>query len=368
MQLPTYFRDFLKGIRLTENQINELKTGHKTLRNRLEKDEDLSKIIVSTFLQGSYRRSTAIRPKGDNRSDVDVIVVTKLDKDEYTPGEALKIFIPFLEKYYKDKYRVQGRSLGINLSYVDLDIVITAAPSESEEGILKTSAIQSIYSIEDFTDDLLFNESVSYSKKLALNESRDFFSASKDSPQWKLEPLYIPDRDVEEWKPTHPLEQIRWTVEKNKKCNGHYVNVVKALKWWRKIKYPDISQPKSYPLEHFIGDCCPDGIDSVADGIVLTLERVVNNYLEKPFLPDRGVPEHDVFARVTIQDYSKFYEQVKVAAKIAREALDLNDIKSSAIKWRELFGDKFPPPPEDTNKGFTKRTEKSTSIPGGRFA
>ena len=57
--VTNYFKDFLSNIRLSENQVNDLKTGHSTLRKRLKDDKELSKIIISTFLQGSYRRSTA---------------------------------------------------------------------------------------------------------------------------------------------------------------------------------------------------------------------------------------------------------------------------------------------------------------------
>lgn len=106
-KMVTYFNDFLKKIRLTDNQVNELKSAHTTLRNRLMADEDLKDIIVTTFLQGSYRRSTAVRPKQGKRSDVDIVVVTKLDKEEVTPEEALNVFEPFLEKYYDGKYRKQ---------------------------------------------------------------------------------------------------------------------------------------------------------------------------------------------------------------------------------------------------------------------
>ena len=153
--VPSYFKDFLSNIRLSDNQVSDLKTGHTTLRKRLEADETLSKIIVSTFLQGSYRRSTAVKPKSGNKSDVDVIVVTKLDSEEYTPEEALDLFVPFLDKYYNGKYRIQGRSIGISLSYVDLDIVPTSAPSESETGILQDEAIISEYTIEDFQQNQL---------------------------------------------------------------------------------------------------------------------------------------------------------------------------------------------------------------------
>lgn len=366
--VPSYFKDFLSNIRLSDNQVNNLKTGHTTLRKRLEEDEKLSKIIISTFLQGSYRRSTAVKPKNGNKSDVDVIVVTKLDSEEYTPEEALNLFVPFLDKHYKDKYRIQGRSIGISLSYVDLDIVLTSAPSESETGILQDSAIISEYTIEDFQQNMFTK---SFDNTL-LESDYNIFSQSDGESQWKSEPLLIPDRDSEKWDETNPLEQIRWTVEKNKNCNTHYINVVKALKWWRKTKYPNVKHPKSYPLEHFIGDCCPDNINSVAEGVVLTLENIVSQYPNKPYLADRGVPDHDVFARITDDEYSDFYDTVCEAAKIAREAFDCEDLYDSVCKWKKLFGNEFPSAPETKNSnsstGFTSRTEKSTKIPEGRFA
>lgn len=365
--VPSFFTDFLSNIRLSNNQVDDLKTGHRTLRKRLEEDETLSKIIISTFLQGSYRRSTAVKPQNGNRSDVDIIVVTKLDSNEYTPEEALNLFVPFLEKYYKDKYRIQGRSIGISLSYVDLDIVPTSAPSESETGLLKDEAVISEYTIEDFQQCM---DSKSYDKYL-FNSNNNIFYKSSDDSQWKNDPLLIPDREADKWDRTHPLEQIRWTVEKNKSCNGHYINVVKSLKWWRKTKYPDVKHPKSYPLEHFIGDCCPNGINSVAEGVVLTLENIVNLYPEKPFLEDRGVPEHDVFQRITDEEYSDFYDSVCEAAKIARDAYDNKNLYESVCRWRELFGNEFPEAKElsKTNStGFTKRSEKSSAFPEGRFA
>ena len=213
--VPSYFKDFLSNIRLSDNQVDDLKTGHTTLRKRLYGDEDLSKIIVSTFLQGSYKRSTAVKPKNGDKSDVDIIVVTKLDSEEYTPEEALNVFVPFLDKFYEGKYRIQGRSIGIELSYVDMDIVPTSAPSESESGILQSKAIASEYTVEDFE-----NARIDNSIRMAFEA---FCKA--EEPKWKTEPLLIPDRDAEKWEKTHPLEQIRWTKEKNKNCNSHYINL-----------------------------------------------------------------------------------------------------------------------------------------------
>ncbi|MFV0929279.1 SMODS domain-containing nucleotidyltransferase [Pseudomonas palmensis] len=122
MELKPQFTEFLAGIRPTIRQQEDWKVGSKTLRNRLEADEKLKHIVVATFLQGSVRRSTAVRPLGEKRPDVDVVVVTNLDYNRLTPKEAMDLFEPFLERYYKGKWRPQGRSFGIELSYVDLDL------------------------------------------------------------------------------------------------------------------------------------------------------------------------------------------------------------------------------------------------------
>jgi len=353
----TYFTDFLSKIRLQPNHINDLKTGHKTLRDRLLSYDGLKDIIIATFLQGSYRRATTVRPHADKRADVDLIVVTNLSSDKITPTEAVKKFIPFLEEHYKGKYQINGRSIAIELSYVDLDLVITTAPSEAELNAYKAAEDNLI------TDDRMITEidNLIY----------------KASAEWRLSPLLIPDRDVHEWTRTHPLEQIRWTQEKNSRCSGHYVNVVKAIKWWHRIHSEELPKyPKSYPLEHLIGTNFPEMIDSVAEGVTFSLEAIVANYQETvarqevPFLPDHGVPEHDVFKRISATDFSQFYSGIKEAAKIAREALDETDIEKSVNLWRNLLGTKFPEySGGSSNKGgFVPPSNPTTPQRTQRFA
>jgi hypothetical protein len=187
---------------------------------------------------------------------------------------------------------------------------------------------------------------------------------------WELAPLYIPDREAKTWDPTHPLAQIAWTTAKNSLCNDHFVGVVKAIKWWRRTDPEARKYPKGYPLEHLIGAECPNGIQSVAAGVVATLENLAANYAfqGKPKLPDHGVPEHDVLERLTQDDFDAFLDRAKSAAAIARQALDADTVFASANKWRELFGDDFPAPPsEETKGGFTPRSGPSR-LPEGRFA
>ncbi len=60
MNLPSYFKDFLAAIEPSPSYKEDQQAGHKTLRRRLAEDEDFKLIHVNTFLQGSYKRNTAI--------------------------------------------------------------------------------------------------------------------------------------------------------------------------------------------------------------------------------------------------------------------------------------------------------------------
>jgi hypothetical protein len=216
--------------------------------------------------------------------------------------------------------------------------------------------------------------------------SEAMLKRAQQQEEWRLEPLKIPDRDAKQWDPTHPLEQIKWTRDKNAACNSHYINVVKAIKWWHRNNAQVPKYPKGYPLEHLVGVCCSDGIEYVATGVTLTLENIVNNYAghysdkRVPEFQDHGVPTHNVWHRITPENFIAFYDQVQVAAQIARRALDANNIRESALAWAELFGASFPEPPEDRGdtgdngpssggrKGGFSPPSKPAAPGGGRYA
>jgi hypothetical protein len=184
--------------------------------------------------------------------------------------------------------------------------------------------------------------------------------------EWKTASLYIPDQEANCWVETNPLEQIRWTRDKNKMTNSHYINVVKAIKWWRVCNLIDLKHPKGYPIEHMIGDCCPDAVVSVAEGIVKTLESIVDKYAWyrtnkiTPSLPDRGVASHNVWKRVSDEDFVAFYDFVKAAALTARQAYDSELVSEALELWRELFGSEFPVMTEDQarNERLAKKAQR----------
>ena len=353
MELNSEFTSFLTEIRPTENQRAEMKSGHATLRTRLQADAKLSPLIVSDFLQGCYRRSTAVRPKGGKRSDVDIVVVTTLSEAEYTPEQAMALFIPFLDEHYKGKWRPQGRSFGIEMSHVDLDLVITSAPSEAELSVLKSDAVRR----HDELGAVRF-------------DAVELLKAAAAKREWAASPLRIPDREARKWDDTHPLEQLRVTWDKSASTNGHFVNVVKAIKWSRLKMFPDTKHPKGFPLERMVGDCCPD-IGSVAEGIVRTLETMVTRYATgKPVLGDYGVPNHDVLGRLAPEGFATFYEEVKVAADIARRAFDCGGRAESSGLWQQLLGSKFPTCEDDSSAskaGFVEPRRPAWPA-SGRFA
>lgn len=377
MKLDQQFKEFLTEIRLTASQREDYMNGIRVLRARLAADADLSPVIVSTFLQGSIRRATAVRPSNGKRADADLVVVTNLDKDGVTAREVLQRFERFAERWYPGKWEPQGRSIGITLSHVEMDIVPTALPGDEETvSRYKWASVTTAESIEEAPDWRLNKAWLPEEKRdPVLRKSLEALAAVQD--EWKANPIWIPDREVNDWEKTHPLAQIAWTVEKNRRCNRHYVNVVKAVKWMRQNDDRMPKYPKGYPVEHLVGVSCPDGITSVAEGLTLTLEHIASEYAWHaeqgitPRLCDHGVPEHNVMARVDGKDFAAFHGRITTMAQAARRALDSQDAQESAELWRELLGSKFPKPPTNggDRSGFTPRATVSTTAgPAPRFA
>ena len=349
MELPSYFNDMLTKIRPPQDLLDMCVEAHTELRETLVNDAELKDIVVTTFLQGSYRRSTLIRPVNGSKADVDVVLVTSLDPISWTPAQVQEHFCQVLSKdsRYRGNYRRQGRSIGISLEKISLDLVITAAPSGTLKDVLKSDAFGSGISVE------------------AHPEWKIVKGPSFPDEDWKSEPLLIPDRDAGRWEQTDPVSQIEWTHDKNRKTDGHYVNVVKALKWWWTWESSGRKGlPKGYLVERLVGLHCPDGIESVAEGVTLVLEGIRDAYSYNayqgttPFIADVGIPSNNVFQRVQPDCFREFYDSVKACAAKARAAFDHPDEASSARGWIGIFGNVFPPSNNDpTSKTFQKPSQ-----------
>lgn len=350
MKLETSFRLFLQEIALTDPEEKNLKKAHEDLKKNLKEyseSSDFKELICSDFIQGSLKRKTCLKARPQKRSDIDVVIVTKLHESEFSPQAAQAKFLPFVEKYYSGKYKPKGRCIGVTLDDcdTDLDIVITSNPTEAQMGFLTEALFKNFDSFQEWESEELQK---SLDKFYSVARLDGNIKLSESNPQdWKIEPLRIPDKDAKQWQDTNPMAQVYWTIRKNQNCNNLFLPVVRAVKWMRDSfgGFPDF--PKGYTLEHIVGDCCPDGIVSIADGVTFTLEEIVNRYLpfiqrkEVPILKDRGV-DTNVLSRQKFNDFLEFYNRISVAAQLAREALDADESHQSSVLWRQLLGEEFP--------------------------
>lgn len=371
MDVPSYFEDFLKNIRPDAEQRLAMAAAHKDLRERLQRDKKLAPFLIANFIQGSYRRHTGLVGTKENQCDVDLVVVTNVPSTS-PPTLALEMFRPFLEENYKGRYEPQGRSWCIHWSdIITLDLVPTSAPSEANQNFFRS--IVTGFTFEDPVFDRAMRK---YAHKDLLAEA----VLSERKKGWQVEPLEIPDREAKVWEKTHPLAQIAWTADKNAACDGHYIDVVRAIKWWRRAIEPEPKYPKGYPLEHLVGACCPDRLGGIGEGVALAFDAIIERYAgeaaakTKPKLTDHGV-DHDVLGRVPVDHFLAFYEKVKTAAELARAARAADTVARSVRLWRELFGVAFPEPPKEDGRsdaktvigGFSER--QGPTVPsGGRFA
>ncbi len=100
----------------------------------------------------------------------------------------MDLFIPFLEKFYPGKWETQGRSFGITLSYVELDLVITAIPESGAEKshleqLYKSESVLTINSLEEQTD---WRLNKSWTPNTGwLSESNS--AQVEDAPRFRLE-------------------------------------------------------------------------------------------------------------------------------------------------------------------------------------
>lgn len=380
MKLNTEFAEFNNNIILTDEEDDKLKNAYQNLQKNLkeyEKESDFKELIIGDFVQGSYQRKTCLKQQEGKLPDIDVIIITKMDEGEFDPAKlAQDKFIPFVEKYYSGEYEQQGRSIGVTLKKlgVDLDIVITSNPKEAETGFVDEELFNSMGNSKNWDQEILEKSMPGIMKMAHLGRADSLLSEDIQLSEVKnVDPLRIPDKDANQWQDTNPMAQILWAMKKNKICNYRYLPVVRAVKWLRSSFGDFPKYPKGYPLEHIIGDNCPNDFSSVAEGVKSTLENIVNNY--KPYyesrtvpnLRDRGVDEN-VLSRQTSEDFNKFYECIREAYQIAVKAIESDDAHESSVLWRKLFGEEFPLIEPDGDEGWKKPESSVKADTPRRFA
>jgi hypothetical protein len=295
MKLNDYFKQFLSNIEPTSARVSAASTSHNAVRDHLSSDDEFKKILVDTFLAGSYARDTAYDPI----QDVDIIVVAKWDREPAKLLAALKSALD-RNKNYKTKCSPQRRSIRIDLSHISLDIV----PAREVSG---------------------------------------------------LAPLQVPDREQKEWVGTNPKGHIDWVTTLNKATKqnendqGRFVPLAKMFKHWSRYHLADAKHPKGFWIECLAGWNHDSAARDWADVFIRALELITSKYAVYrtsgvvPQLTDPGLPHQTLTTGLEAEDFQAFYAKLEQSLADARKArVDETSAAESAKLWRVVFGPKFP--------------------------
>lgn len=298
MVTQSQFLDFLHDIEPSATTKSNASQSHLSLRNFLRNHPEFKNVHVETFLSGSYKRDTAIRPRtvdGEvSRPDVDIIVVTNHSLSD-SPSDVIETLYQTLYENYDD-IRRQTRSVGIFTAIADMDVVPIIAPY------------------------------------------------GRDGT------LYIPDRKEATWLVTNPPGHTTWTTEVNTLTGGRFKPLVKLVKWWRRIN-PTISKRlKGFVVECIVAECMSRTEANYPLLFKGLFETIVDRYQwsisagEVPSIADPAVSGNSVTNGTTFDAFSGFYNKVQTHLEIMERALDISDRdpEKELGLWRQIFGPRFP--------------------------
>ena len=290
------FDSFVQDIEPSKTTKLRASQAHASLRDFLSKHDMFKEVHLRTFLSGSYRRDTAIRPQKNGedveRPDVDIIVVTNHSLED-SPADVVELlYKTLMEKY--DTIRKQQRSVGIETAQADMDVVPITEP-------------------------------VGRGGK-----------------------LYIADRELERWVETNPPKHTEWTADVNTKAGGRFKPLVKMVKWWRRMNPTVNKKPKGFVLECFTAESMSSIEEHYGELFVGALENFVDAYASYislglvPDILDPGVPGNSVTKGLSFPAFEGFYNKAKAHTETGRKALEEEDAAKAVALWRQIFGGRFP--------------------------
>lgn len=325
--LATSFKEALGTIEPDEDKENAA-AAHAEVRDVLGVDKDLKNLGIDPVLIGSYARNVSIR----HVKDVDVFARLQKADDSIAPGAMLDTFEKVLAAEYGDG-RVERQHRSIKVDFPDFDLTVDAVPARP-------------------CDD-----------------------------NWEI-PNKLEDMERAQWVETNPLKLNDLTTEANEAFvlngNGIYVPIVKLVRQVRRTWLDD--QPGGLFFEimtywYFQNE--RPSADSVAAHLALALEGIATMLpsVAADGLDDPTLSGEKISTKANDQDLELAEAKIREAANLATDALEDDDVCSSAVKWRELLGktsdgvDVFPLPAYCNDDGTRKKlgaiTSGATRVPAG---
>jgi hypothetical protein len=257
------------------------------IRDHLESHLTLDR----SFLTGSYARHT----KTKKLKDVDIFCVIRADGSDAdlrdrTPWEALSHLQGLLAKKYDSPVPSIGRrSCTIEFSSTD--------------------------------------EVPSFDVVIAFDREKGGFE--------------IPDRTIGEWIASDPAVHKALATEKNERCDGRWIPLVKMIKGFNR-EWSNPVRP-SFLLEVMALDLVRPPFGRYQDEVVLFLANAAERIQD--VWPDPANLGPDVNSSMNLIEKQEAARKLRDACEIAERAVQLEDDGSerAAIEaWRELFGSRMP--------------------------
>jgi len=261
--------------------------AHRTLRRELKERLSIMEEVESSgdediysFLTGSYKRGTIIRPP----KDVDFFIVLKEDDyEDFSPAEILNLLHAAVTDIYPDKkIKVQTHSITIEYS-------------------------------EDFGIDVI--------------------PAFEDGENYKIPEV---SEGEEKWLVSNPKKHEEEITEGNKETGGMLIPIVKILKSWRREKADEL---KSFHLEMIALKILGTGIiDSFSSGLAKFFAEsgtALNKKIEDPANPDNYVD-----GDLKEGGRNDLIELVNQESKVAEAALKWEkkgDEDKAVSDWKKIF-------------------------------
>lgn len=216
--LDSLFTDYLKSIIPSDDAVARAIEAHNALRKDIEQDEEYGLFVANSLLSGSYGRDTAIL----SIKDIDIIIKTTFTFDDLqrlkAPDETeqyclLRLTQEAIKRTGRDaKTRKARRSIHVELP--------------------------------DNINEIAGDDSV-----VTLDIVPVLIQSDKDT-----DPMWIADKDLDEWLNTYPNSQLSDSEQKNKNSSlikGYrsYKSLVKMLRSWKIVHFGTSKTPKGFFLE-----------------------------------------------------------------------------------------------------------------------
>jgi SMODS domain-containing protein len=294
------FAVFLRNISPPETQIEAAERSNNALREFLRNDSYFGRLVLDSFLNGSYARKTTVQPI----KDVDIIVVVGPEWLRSEPEAAMESLRSKLsQRYDSRRSRRRRRAVRITLNDIQLDVVLAVARDGLEQ------------------------------------------------------PLRIPDRQAEKWIVTHPKRQLQLIRSLAGATKWNYSRLVRLLKAWAWVRVAAPDRPRSFVLEcavyHLLSVRPKDFVGEIDESFATLLRQLRSwdfgrsrwpRWDDDPTVADPALPDVNVAEGWDEYCADRFREKVDVGLNrlenIERSRWDETEVGH----WGALFGGVFPAP------------------------